>query len=87
MTNNKQQTAVDFFYNKLIENTSFSINGIYDLYKQAKEMEEIQIIKARSDGNSSTKCDCVLNSFRGGRLYMTKSNQTYYNETYKEDKQ
>ena len=60
MTNNKQQTAVEFYLSKIfdiigddiLDKLSIEqINKIHDLSLQAKEMEKEQIAKAFDDGD------------------------------------
>ena len=59
MTNNKQQTAVEFYLDKvfdiigdaILDKLSIEqINKIHDLSKQAKEMEKDQHIKSWESG-------------------------------------
>jgi hypothetical protein len=49
MTNNKQQTAVEWLYNELL-NSEPNILEWNKLLEQAKEMEKEQIRKAYCDG-------------------------------------
>ena len=85
MTNNKQQTAVEFYLDKvfdiigdaILDKLSIEqINKIHDLSKQAKEMEKERIIKGYANGHND------------GCRYMNNENQQfehgeqYYNETY-----
>ena len=88
MTNNKQQTAVDYFDEELQEYViaqdnvlrkliiEISFEDYMNLKKQAKEMEKEQIIDAINEG------------FNEGILYCTgetgnyKSPEQYYNKTY-----
>jgi hypothetical protein len=56
MTNNKQQTAVDLFWNQLPEILPFTVDTetavkLQKAYQQAKEMEKEQIAKAFDDGD------------------------------------
>jgi hypothetical protein len=60
MTNNKQQTAVGFYLDKIFDIIGDAIldklsieqiNKIHDLSQQAKEMEKEQIAKAFDDGD------------------------------------
>jgi hypothetical protein len=71
MTNNKQQTGVDFFYDELIETTPFSISGIYTLYKKAKKMQKQRMIEF---AQSYAVIHCMGD--------ITKDAEQYYNETY-----
>jgi len=86
MTNNKQQTAVEWFHQKTwalkiqLEKGEISIgeyaNTYATLYEQAKEMQKKQIIKAAQDNfyvgqDLANGCDIEWNSA-----------EDYYNETY-----
>ena len=56
MTNNKQQTAVEIFWNQLPEILPFTVDTetavkLQKAYQQAKEMEKQQIAKAFDDGD------------------------------------
>ena len=72
MTNNKQQTAVEWFLDQLIEHriiivdkTTYQVKYKHEiLLEQAKEMEKEQII----------------NSWVGGKGFL--NGEQYYNETY-----
>jgi hypothetical protein len=50
MTNNKQQTAVDYIFSQLPAEYG-TTRGAFDVYQQAKEMEKEQISKAFDDGD------------------------------------
>jgi hypothetical protein len=71
MTNNKQQTAVQWFLDQLIEHriivvdkTTYQVKYKHEiLLEQAKEMEKEQIVNAFNNGEN-------------------KSAKLYYNETY-----
>ena len=87
MTNNKQQTAVEFYLDKvfdiigdaILDKLSIEqINKIHDLSKQAKEMEKQQIINAFWNGDN-TDCTSEQN--------IEEFADQYYNETYGDDKQ
>jgi len=76
MTNNKQQTAVEFYLDKvfdiigdaILDKLSIEqINKIHDLSLQAKEIGKEQIRKAYCDGE---------------HYKDTKLSTDYYNETY-----
>jgi hypothetical protein len=68
---NKQQTAVDWLYEKLSTASSDELVGnINSWFIHAKEMEKEQIIKARHDG--------FISAFKGRVL----PNEQYYNETF-----
>jgi hypothetical protein len=80
MTNNKQQTAVEFYLDKIfdiirndiLDKLSIEqINKIHDLSKQAKEMEKERIIDAHYEGQ--------CNQTEGYPLQIAEQ---YYNETY-----
>jgi hypothetical protein len=56
MTNNKQQTALEIFWNQLPEILPFTVDTetavkLQKAYQQAKEMEKEQIAKAFDDGD------------------------------------
>ena len=68
MSNNKQQTAVEWLQVQLNENGKLSAVDFY----QAKEMEKEQIIDA---------CNLQRNDYKGQPTY-NKSGEQYYNETY-----
>jgi len=79
MTNNKQQTAVEFYLDKvfdiigdaILDKLSIEqINKIHDLSLQAKEMEKEQIKDAHNEGYGS------------GYMDDAKSPDEYYKETY-----
>jgi hypothetical protein len=80
MTNNKQQTAVEFYLDKvfdiigdaILDKLSIEqINKIHDLSKQAKEMDKERIINAHYEG----QCD-------ENEGYPLEISEQYYNETY-----
>jgi hypothetical protein len=55
MTNNKQQTAVEWFWNQLPEILPFTVDTetgvkLQEAYQQAKQMEKEQIMQSYSDG-------------------------------------
>ena len=87
MTNNKQQTAVEFYLDKvfdiigdaILDKLSIEqINTIHDLSLQAKEMEKEQIKNAFWNGDN-TDCTSEQN--------IEEFAEQYYNETYGDDKQ
>jgi NADH:ubiquinone oxidoreductase subunit 3 (subunit A) len=68
MTNNKQQTAVEWFANQL----SFTQRAIYNgVIEQAKEMEKEQILDAY---------ECGFESEHDARI--PQSSMIYYKQTY-----
>jgi hypothetical protein len=72
MTNNKQQTAVELFWNQLPEILPFTVDTetavkLQKAYEQAKEMFQGQIEKAYDD------------AIMKGRQ---EDGEQYYNETY-----
>jgi hypothetical protein len=78
MTNNKQQTAVEWFANQLhrvVSNTTDALTYNHkELLEQAKAMEKEQIMDARRNG-----------SYKATEKYgETRTNIQYYNETYGE---
>jgi len=74
MTNNKQQTAVEWFYDEMIKfiklRSKYSTDR--EIFKQAREMEKERIIKANRDG-----VDMVVDK----KDFI--SGEQYYNETFK----
>ena len=77
MTNNKQQTSVEWLeieLEKLWVEKYLSPITIKPLLEQAKEMEKEQIYKALCRGHS----DC-------GVFTMTSECEQYYNETFKSE--
>jgi hypothetical protein len=71
MTNNKQQTAVEWLLNQLKLRPSDWID-ILPIYEQAKEMEKVQIKDAYNDGHTDG-----VNQKPG-----LTSGTIYYNEIY-----
>jgi len=59
MTNNKQQTAVEWFIEQLRNNENIRWRGtnIIELGEQAKEMEKEQIIKDYKEGHYHLEFD------------------------------
>jgi hypothetical protein len=84
MTNNKQQTAVEWFLDQLIEHriiivnkTTYKVKYKHEiLLEQAKEMEKEQIEEAFANGVDDEYEWHINNVPR-------KNSETYYNETYK----
>lgn len=86
MTNNKQQTAVDYYSKEIGRLTSDLITGKItgkqfvmleiQLLEQAKEMEKKQIIEAFDFG------DYCVDLPEGGWRQKYDSPEQYYNETY-----
>ena len=81
MTNNKQQTAVEFYLDKvfdiigdaILDKLSIEqINKIHDLSLQAKEMEKHRMIEFTNEWFEEYQCG--LGNF--------KNPEKYYNETY-----
>ena len=70
MTNNKQQTAVEWLYNELL-NSEPNILEWNKLLEQAKEMEKEQILDAY---------ECGFESEHDARI--PQSSMRYYNENY-----
>lgn len=70
MTNNKQQTAVEWLIKELGEYFPHGIGGIEYMVKQAKEMEKEQ--------HKNTWYDSRLHNYIGKQ----KSFEDFYNETY-----
>jgi hypothetical protein len=84
MTNNKQQTAVQWFLDQLIEHriivvdkTTYQVKYKHEiLLEQAKEIEKEQIEEAFANGVDDEYEWHINNVPR-------KNSETYYNETYK----
>lgn len=70
---NKKQTAVEWFYHKLVKGKLTGKDTIEFLYEVAKEMEKEQI----KDAYFNSACDilCVPNGIK-------EKAEKYYNETY-----
>jgi hypothetical protein len=83
MTNNKQQTAVQWFLDQLIEHriiivdkTTYQVKYKHEiLLEQAKEIEKEQIEEAFANGVDDEYEWHINNVPR-------KNSETYYNETY-----
>jgi uncharacterized protein with FMN-binding domain len=73
MKNNKQQTAVEWFYDEMIKfiklRSKYSTDR--EIFKQAREMEKERIIKANRDG-----VDMVVDK----KDFI--SGEQYYEQTY-----
>lgn len=69
----KQETAVEWFYHKLVKGKLTGKDTIEFLYEVAKEMEKEQIMDAYGDEQSHLQDD--------GSWKRTTAEQ-YYNETY-----
>ena len=87
MTNNKQQTAVEW----LIEQLHYKYGGTdffwtnMDEIEQAKEMEKEQIAKAFDDGDYNYYCSIQTgNDLDDGQEHYQEFNdgQDYYEQTY-----
>jgi hypothetical protein len=84
MTNNKQQSSVQWFLDQLIEHriiivdkTTYQVKYKHEiLLEQAKEMEKEQIEEAFANGVDDEYEWHINNVPR-------KNSETYYNETYK----
>jgi hypothetical protein len=83
MTNNKQQTAVEFYLDKIfdiigddiLDKLSIEqINKIHDLSKQAKEMEKERIETAYNKG--------TVHGIDYPESTLPITGEQYYNETY-----
>ncbi len=87
MTNNKQQTAVEWLRQTLRHNSVNIFSGniadqaknLEQVFQQAKEMEKQQIIEAFDFG------DYCVDLPEGGWKQKYDSPEQYYNETYGED--
>ena len=69
MSNNKQQTTVDWIEQEMLKGNL----SLKEILEQAKEMERAQIIDARIDGDTWST---AIKEMR------TKYAELYYNETY-----
>jgi bifunctional DNase/RNase len=77
MTNNKQQTAVELFWNQLPEILPFTVDTetavkLQEAYQQAQEMERQRMIEFTNEWFEEYQCG--LDNF--------KNPEKYYNETY-----
>jgi hypothetical protein len=77
MTNNKQQTALEIFWNQLPEILPFTVDTetavkLHEAYEQAKEMQKQQITKAIDDQYNYDMWPSSIPTL----------GQQYYNETY-----
>ena len=85
MTNETQQTAVEWIFSQLPDEYTTTRSG-FDVYQQAKEMEKDEIKNAQMD------MFIHLNNLPYGLEYLEKRqsaedfSQQYYNETYGGDK-
>ena len=85
MTNNKQQSSVQWFLDQLIEyriiivdKTTYQVKYKHEiLLEQAKEMEKEQIIEAFEIGIQSEFFHQTFNA-------LCKDGEQYYTETYKQ---
>ena len=84
MTNNKQQTAVDLFHDKvnelIIGKKTITSNDLGKIWLECKEMEREQIIEAHQEGQLDERDYWTIGDSLG-KNRMVKS-QMYYNETY-----
>jgi hypothetical protein len=79
MTNNKQQTAVEWLVEQLSTQFTYGQKIQFErLFEMAKEMEKEQIINAFLNGD---KTDCT------SEQNIEEFADQYYNETYGYDKQ
>jgi hypothetical protein len=68
---NKQQTAVEQFWDKIALKLSFEqLNEVLPIFEQAKEMEKEKIKNAHIEGQSCVHCP------------ITELAEEFYNETY-----
>jgi len=77
MTNNKQQTAVEWLENEIWEHIEWKPQlekrAIVMKFEQAKEMEKNQIIHARINGDMNSRCIATI---------ANDIAENYYNEIY-----
>jgi hypothetical protein len=78
MTNNKQQTAVEWYHQQIVDrqNGNGDSRSLDEIFQQAKEMEKEQIVKAVNKGWKYNEDGFV--SWMG---------EQYYNETYEGSEQ
>jgi hypothetical protein len=81
MTNNIQQTAVDWLVEQMSNDNSPTGLQLLDLIAEAKEMEKKQIIEAFDFG------DYCVDLPEGGWKQKYDSPEQYYNETYGDPEQ
>jgi hypothetical protein len=73
MSNNKQQTVVEWLRQELLKRDMDV--SVRELFEKAKEMEKQRIAKAFTDGKGQNFS------------FYDKTGEQYYNETYGDDKQ
>ena len=73
MSNNKQQTVVEWLRQELLKRDMDV--SVTELFEKAKEMEKQRIAKAFTDGKGQNFS------------FYDKTGEQYYNETYGDDKQ
>jgi len=78
MTNNKQQTAVDYIFSQLPAEYG-TTRGAFDVYQQAKEMEKQITIKLYADYENYLE-EAFKNQCGGQAVIL--SFQEFYEETY-----
>jgi|694.fasta_scaffold116792_6 hypothetical protein len=77
MSNNKQQTAVEWLWRWINDNQEATIEQGNKAFQQAKEMEKEQIIEAFEIGIQSEFFHQTFNA-------PCKDGEQYYTETYKQ---
>ena len=82
MEQNKQQTAVEWLLDILVEHGYFKKLPIAE-YHKAKAMEKEQIKAAYNQGYTEVEHDCCPTI--GPDISLFSNAEDYYNETYKEE--
>jgi hypothetical protein len=88
-TNNKQQTAVEWFWNQLPEILPFTVDTetavkLEEAYKQAKAMQKQMTIKLYNDYENYLE-ETFKNQCGGQAVVL--SFEEFYEQTYGDDKQ
>ena len=80
MSNEKQQTAVEWFNDEILIHLNFD-QRLYlkDIFNQAKEMEKQQIMDAVNEGIKQGYADYIDTEWARDNDY---SPEQYYNQTY-----
>ncbi len=78
MSNNKQQTAVEWLIETMHNSQGMTQSDIDNVFEQAKEMEKEQIKEAREDGHTSTYTEYDSDT----KLYLEGRHEQYYEQTY-----
>lgn len=65
----KKQTVVEFFWNEISDVLPFSVDSItaikiYEIIQQAKEMEKLQILKAKKEGYDFATSEAIKEIYK-----------------------